>query len=702
MLSSVLDKFRNAILHPHTETGRRKRPLSCDMDYSDDDSDIDILETPKRVRLEKDYPATTEVQHFPWNPPVGRVAEWIVRTKTKFQESYFIQSVMRQVKIPFIGTQQPPPIKEQNITVDIIDENSEDDEPEVVYEALASGDISHSKSLLRPPLARKSEIGVPVKESCRSNGENKRTSSRKRNIQEYCPTPVSESLGRSGTVGYTPIYEKFFPCRRPESGMKMRESSHLSVLSSSWQTTTARECIRLEEREKFRQLLNHFSIITSPAASKRTSPVEEAPINHSKVGIRTCNSTSKRGSFVTMQKLDDIYKQGLKERVKCVKVQAKKLSPGNDVETSIPWVHTSSPEIEVIERKIHTQPDIEIISGKMKSTPIVSLKKTRTHQKESNDCKVVDISNSSCCKLMQDQALYESPYLKENWLHDKLSHYKVADDIRNKKINKQCEELKKLEKDREDELRAKFQLDLTLQEIPPLPDDEEVVVVEKLPELTPEMLEAINDALRPNPPNEVLVDEFRLQVSRKDIETLSGLNWLNDEVVNFYFNLLMERGKLDNFPSVYSCNTFFYPKLMSGGHASLKRWTRKIDIFSHDLILVPVHLGMHWCLAVVDFRSKTIKYYDSMGGENSQCLNALKCYLEAESLDKKNQKLDTSDWTLETVKDKPNQLNGSDCGMFTCKYAEYICRDAKFTFTQEDMPYFRKRMVYEIVKAKLL
>ena len=54
------------------------------------------------------------------------------------------------------------------------------------------------------------------------------------------------------------------------------------------------------------------------------------------------------------------------------------------------------------------------------------------------------------------------------------------------------------------------------------------------------------------------------------------------------------------------------------------------------------------------------------------------------------------------VKDIPQQMNGSDCGMFTCKFAEYLSRNANISFTQEDMPYFRKRMIYEIVQAKLM
>ena len=50
----------------------------------------------------------------------------------------------------------------------------------------------------------------------------------------------------------------------------------------------------------------------------------------------------------------------------------------------------------------------------------------------------------------------------------------------------------------------------------------------------------------------------------------------------------------------------------------------------------------------------------------------------------------------------PQQMNGSDCGMFTCKFAEYISRRARFTFSQNDMPYFRKRMIAEIVNNDII
>jgi sentrin-specific protease 1 len=46
----------------------------------------------------------------------------------------------------------------------------------------------------------------------------------------------------------------------------------------------------------------------------------------------------------------------------------------------------------------------------------------------------------------------------------------------------------------------------------------------------------------------------------------------------------------------------------------------QVDIFSYDLIIVPVHLGVHWCMAAIDFGNKTVKYYNSMGSGNNKCL----------------------------------------------------------------------------------
>ena len=112
---------------------------------------------------------------------------------------------------------------------------------------------------------------------------------------------------------------------------------------------------------------------------------------------------------------------------------------------------------------------------------------------------------------------------------------------------------------------------------------------------------------------------------------------------------------------------------------------------------VNTYSGAHICFAGV-------YYYDSMGGNNNNCLRALLKYLEDEHLDKKKSPLDppASQWDAQLVKDIPQQMNGSDCGMFTCKFAEYVTRRADINFTQEHMPYFRRRMIYEILTLQLM
>jgi len=41
--------------------------------------------------------------------------------------------------------------------------------------------------------------------------------------------------------------------------------------------------------------------------------------------------------------------------------------------------------------------------------------------------------------------------------------------------------------------------------------------------------------------------------------------------------------------------------------------------FLFDLIIVPIHLNEHWCLVVVDFEKKTMKFYTSIDFPHREC-----------------------------------------------------------------------------------
>jgi len=335
-------------------------------------------------------------------------------------------------------------------------------------------------------------------------------------------------------------------------------------------------------------------------------------------------------------------------------------------------------------------------------------------------------SKSTPCKMENSKSCINSPRTpRVNSFEQKLSceevyspkylaklmdKYGVLAREREKQIQRQEKNLLKCEKDTDEifdgiDQRLSRHLKITQVAIPETDTDEEGEDTDQptdLPEMTDEMLAVIGRAERSR--GEVLVDAHKIQITVKDIGTLRGLNWLNDEIINFYLQMIVSRSVANpsKFQPIYACTTFFYPKLKDGGHASVKRWTKKVDIFSHSLILVPVHLGMHWCLATIDIKKKAITYYDSMGGNNTACLRSLAEYVKNEHLAKKGKALDMSSWVQVVAKQIPQQMNGSDCGMFTCKFAEYLSRRARITFSQQDMPYFRRRMVYEIVENTLL
>ncbi|KAE9549489.1 hypothetical protein FO519_007300 [Halicephalobus sp. NKZ332] len=227
---------------------------------------------------------------------------------------------------------------------------------------------------------------------------------------------------------------------------------------------------------------------------------------------------------------------------------------------------------------------------------------------------------------------------------------------------------------------------------------------DSFPPLPEKAVELVRNAWnRRLPLDEIFADSGTVKITRKDLLTLSGLDWLNDEIINFYLNLVCKRAELDSdLPSVYAFQTFFYTTLSQRGYPGVKRWTRKVDVFAYDVWLIPVHLQVHWCMAIVDLKNKTIEYYDSMLGGNPHAFQIISDYIVSESNDKKKQEMDLSEWKLIERRDIPTQQNGSDCGMFSCKFAEYGSRKAEIDFSQKNMPYYRQRMVYEICRQELM
>ncbi|KAM9321181.1 sentrin-specific protease 1 [Gastrophryne carolinensis] len=496
-------------------------------------------------------------------------------------------------------------------------------------------------------------------------------------------------LGEASHVGKTnhclnPAFERSFPIKNTVCSTQWSAASRRSpkkILRR--QLSTVEETVREEERELYRQLLQAVTG-RSFFASKSTSFLSPQV-------SRSLSSSSVSGPPLTSS-VSSLEHSTLDVEPPC--------EPSFNLDPPHP---ASAPHLG---GATNFKPTCE---SRDFSRHQLNSQLSHTSNEQPNDAN----SDSVIIVDTVPKANHQSRHFfqTETWIKELTSVFDSRARERRRKIDEQMAIATSLQNERLQVCPVKDDINLNLRvplekEIPvTLPpkraDDQEGP---EFPDLTQDMEKEIKRALFGGSQDQVISEGFRLTITRKDIMTLHSLNWLNDEIINFYMNLLMERSKRKGLPKVHAFNTFFFPKLKSAGYQAVKRWTKKVDIFSMDVLLVPVHLGVHWCLAVVDFRKKTVTYFDSMGGQNNEGCKLLLQYLKLESQDKKGVCFDTNGWSLSSKRSReiPQQMNGSDCGMFACKYADYITKDKPITFTQHHMPYFRKRMVWEIIHQKLL
>ena len=231
---------------------------------------------------------------------------------------------------------------------------------------------------------------------------------------------------------------------------------------------------------------------------------------------------------------------------------------------------------------------------------------------------------------------------------------------------------------------------------------DDVAIPPQVPTLSDEMLRVIDEALLASPA-QVVANVCGQRVTRDDLVTLTDLNWLNDVIINAYLKLIVNRSKNNpDSPTVYAFDVFLLKMYDANGYGAVRSWTTRTNIFAHHILLFPIIMNDHWSMAMVDLRSREIKHMDSMGGRNDSCLLTLLGYLDQEMRDKHQCDLVLDEWTLVAVDNLPQQQNGSDCGAFALKFADYGAQDAIINFTQADMPYFRHRMMFEILEAAIL
>ncbi|KAL5047351.1 hypothetical protein BDW71DRAFT_206478 [Aspergillus fruticulosus] len=100
----------------------------------------------------------------------------------------------------------------------------------------------------------------------------------------------------------------------------------------------------------------------------------------------------------------------------------------------------------------------------------------------------------------------------------------------------------------------------------------------------------------------------KAEVNVLDLRRLAPHEFLNDNIIGFYIRFLedhLQRCSPEAAKRVYFFNSYFFatltksPKGLKINYEGVSKWTRNVNIFSYDYIVVPINENAHWYMAII-------------------------------------------------------------------------------------------------------
>lgn len=108
-----------------------------------------------------------------------------------------------------------------------------------------------------------------------------------------------------------------------------------------------------------------------------------------------------------------------------------------------------------------------------------------------------------------------------------------------------------------------------------------------------------DDQRLPNGISYPLQGKPQAYVHLADLERLSPRRMLNDNLIGFYARWWQE-----NHPgskNIYVLDSLFYKDLTMDSYRKASEWTKRVDLFEYDYVLVPINSNDHWYLAIISY-----------------------------------------------------------------------------------------------------
>lgn len=191
--------------------------------------------------------------------------------------------------------------------------------------------------------------------------------------------------------------------------------------------------------------------------------------------------------------------------------------------------------------------------------------------------------------------------------------------------------------------------------------------------------------------------KYGIEIEHRDIRLLKANRWLNDKIMNMYFEMLQEYSERVS-RRMYVLSTYFYTGLEKG-YGRVKHWVEHINLFEYDLVFIPVHLSSHWVFVCLDVLNKRLEYFDSLGSYQSTVACKIVAFFAREHFRYYRKKFCVE---ISVMHDITLQKSGGDCGVFVCMYAKRRLDGSGYCFHQDYVLLYRAMMVHEICIGKIL
>ena len=238
--------------------------------------------------------------------------------------------------------------------------------------------------------------------------------------------------------------------------------------------------------------------------------------------------------------------------------------------------------------------------------------------------------------------------------------------------------------------------------------------------------------------------KFNIDIYLSDVLSLRANQWLNDNVINFYMELLNQReGKIVSMQvkakKSYCYSSFFLNKLLGNSekrfseyfYGDVAKWVSKVNYqFECEKLIFPLHIAdqQHWVLIVADMENRQILWFDPLNqsGHYNVFTNTLKHFLQDEEAKLISNLVGAEEEASKKTSDTaaapnnsnnsscnttrawhivqphiPKQKNGHDCGVFVLAHALCEIDKRKISFTEEDLIEFRKKIACSMLTGSL-